>query len=101
MSSTDEFGNNLRDISTSTSEDWEDEETKFFVRSKLLMPKELDSSQEECISHDFAAEIDKWVDALLSEDEPLPNVRPTLLDVVKPLLGMTVIFAFYLAMWFH
>jgi hypothetical protein len=101
MSSTDEFGNNLRDMSTSASEDWEDEETKFFVRSKLLTPNELDSNLEECKSHNFATEVDKWIDDLLSEDESFSNVRPTLLDVVKPLLGMTLIFLFYLILWLH
>jgi hypothetical protein len=68
------------------------------------MPNELDVLREEFKDYDFSAEVNKfkkWADDILSEDEPLPNVRPSVLDVVKPLLGMTAIFAFYLAMWIH
>jgi hypothetical protein len=99
MSTTDEFGNSLRDMSTSASEDWDDEETKFFVRNNVTSvtcdcptDHSLDELRQEFADYDFEHDYDIW---------DLPSVKPSMLEVVAPLLGVGAILAFYLAMWLH
>lgn len=95
MSSTDEFGNPLPSGDPFNPSDWEDEETKFFNRSNNM--SRLVDEQDSVNQEDNSVDVDLGDD----QDDDLPNVRPSALDVAKPLLGMAAVLGFYLVMWVH
>lgn len=71
---------------------FEDEDTKILERDNNM-------SEDNSVDVD----LDDGIDEYLKESavDSWEEVRPTTMDLVKPLLGMTVLFVFYVGMWVH